>query len=175
MSGIPVFRKQAGSVLLSLLASVAYLFLGLVLVTLAYFGFCEARKAYWDHKVRLMCEKDGGLTIYEKVTISRSRNKNLFSEVNGILNIPYDLIAKPDHAYYAKSEPEKVIRESAPKVWQDEYLHIRKADNKVIARQRYYARRGGDFPIGIAHDSSFSCPTSEQAQKSLQTLFVTEE
>lgn len=34
--------------------------LGLISLLILVIGFYEGRKAYWDSKVREMCEKDGG-------------------------------------------------------------------------------------------------------------------
>lgn len=44
-------HKQQGN---ALLKAIVFIPGAIILLTLAYFGFCEARKAYWDHQVRLM-------------------------------------------------------------------------------------------------------------------------
>jgi hypothetical protein len=41
----------------------------LILIGLAIAG-TEFNKAYWDHKVRELCEKDGGVTVYEAIELS---------------------------------------------------------------------------------------------------------
>ncbi|MBK8306680.1 MAG: hypothetical protein IPL00_06020 [Gammaproteobacteria bacterium] len=30
-------------------------------------AYCEANKAYWDHRVRELCKKDGGVTVFERI------------------------------------------------------------------------------------------------------------
>ncbi len=124
--------------------------------------------------MRLMCERDGGITIYEKVNISRIEHANLFDD-NGELSIPLEIIAKPTHAYYTQNKSEQQIRERNPKVWKDEYWYVRRSDKKLIAKNVLYVRRGGDFPFGIAHDSSFICPSNQQFRQSLQSLFLIKE
>lgn len=49
-----------------------FLLLGAALVVaLLYLVYCEANKAYWDSKVRELCEKDGGVTVFEKVELAQ--------------------------------------------------------------------------------------------------------
>ncbi|MBK9667618.1 MAG: hypothetical protein IPO61_18090 [Gammaproteobacteria bacterium] len=37
-------------------------------------AYCEANKAYWDHRVRELCKKDGGVTVFERVLLMREPN-----------------------------------------------------------------------------------------------------
>ncbi|MEZ5538780.1 MAG: hypothetical protein R3E63_02230 [Pseudomonadales bacterium] len=39
-------------------------------MALLYFAYCEANKAYWDHKIKAVVREDGGVTIYQKITIT---------------------------------------------------------------------------------------------------------
>ncbi|MBK6286647.1 MAG: hypothetical protein IPF49_03165 [Gammaproteobacteria bacterium] len=34
-------------------------------------AYCEANKAYWDHRVRGLCKKDGGVTVFEQLEIAK--------------------------------------------------------------------------------------------------------
>lgn len=171
---LPTLRKQGGNVITSFVVYGAYVFFGLVLLALLYFGFCEARKAYWDHQVELMCEKDGGIQVIEKAILSRSQHKNLFGE-QGMLNIPPEGIATTAHAYYVQSHRAQILKERNPSIRRHEYLYIRRVDKKIIAKEIHYGRQGGDFPIGIGHESSFVCPSNEQSQQSLQSVFLIRE
>lgn len=154
MNGIPMFRKQAGNVFLSLLASVAYLFLGLILLALAYFGFCEARKAYWDHQVMQLCEKDGGVRVYEKEKISPELYKQLGGQ-QGEIPIYSKSSAAIDAPYFAE-ETTVYLHERNPQVRRSETRYKKRKDNKTLATYVYYARVGGDFPT-FAHPSSHGC------------------
>ena len=154
MSVIPMFRKQAGNVLLSLLASAAYLFFGLVLLTLAYFVYCEARKAYWDRQVKQMCEKDGGVRVYEKEKISRELYKQLGGQ-QGEIPI-YSKSSTSIDAPYFTEERTSYLHEKDPQVRRSETRYMKMQNNKTLAIYVYYARVGGDFPT-FAHPSSQGC------------------
>ena len=58
----------------------------LVVLLLLAIGFFEGRKAYWDYRVRGMCEKDGGTRVFERVPIHPT-----YLDKDGIIRIP----AKP--------------------------------------------------------------------------------
>ena len=63
--------------------------LTLILLLILVVGFYEGRKAYWDHKVTEMCEKDGGIKIYERVQLDEAEY-NLYINKFGQLSIPID-------------------------------------------------------------------------------------
>ncbi len=115
--------------------------------------FCEANKAYWDYKVTKMCEEDGGVTVYETVTLDEFDYINL-SGSNGSIRIPYfNYSSDIYHPYYRKSHDIK-IRESFPEVRKSITVLERRSDNKVLVKAVYYGRRGGDFTTSLFHDSS---------------------
>src|SRR4051812_12232677 len=41
-------------------------------------GWLPGRQDYWDGKVKEMCAKDGGVTVFEQVTITRQDALKLF-------------------------------------------------------------------------------------------------
>ena len=142
--------KKYGNTLLKTIFSIPLL---LIVSALAYFAFCEARKAYWDNQVKQMCEKDGGATVYQKISLSPeefSRMKNAF----GQLSIPNKAIAKPGSIIVSETK-DTYLKKSSPEIRRSEFLLIR-SDGALLAKQVIYSRIGGDFP-SPAHDSSFSC------------------
>jgi hypothetical protein len=50
------------------------LFAPIVLIGLGVLG-TELNKAYWDSKVKALCEKEGGVTVFEKMEISRKQKR----------------------------------------------------------------------------------------------------
>jgi len=115
-------------------------------------------QVYWDHKVKELCEKDGGVTVYEKMELTKEEfNK---------LDIPFEKLAKPDSLYYRVSLEDIVINDS-PRVWKGGQKIIRRNDGKVLGIQITYSRRGGDIPTGISHDSHFGCEQVEGVNLSL--------
>jgi len=132
-------------------------------------AFCEANKAYWDHQVKLMCEKDGGVTVYERVELTKDEYE-IIKNSSGKISIPFGW-EKNDSPYYIYSKTEVIFNDS-PKVWKDEMLIIRRRDNNVIAKKISYSRRGGDMPTGILHPSHFSCGNDEINLKKLQSVIT---
>ena len=117
-------------------------------------GYMPGEKAYWDKQVENLCNKDGGITVYERVTLSAEELKLIQGSTGGVL-IPSKQAAGAETPYYLETE-QTAIRDGSPRVWRDEMRIVRRADGKVLARRIGYTRFGGDFP-GLSHDSSFAC------------------
>lgn len=136
----------------------------IVALLLFTFLFYEARKAYWDYTVREMCRKDGGVKIYEALMLSKEEYERL-SGRHGI-SLPMESSAKNNSPYFRKVH-DIWIRKRNPEVVRGETLVIRRSDGKVLGRSVQYWRRGGDFPTGLFHDSSFICPQNANLSKQL--------
>jgi len=128
--------------------------LGLLAVSLAgCMGWAPGRQAYWDEKVKEMCEKDGGVTVNERVKISRKDSQLLWGQG---LPVPTENTRKDSPYFWERIEIE--IRDSYPKVVRAETLIKRRSDGKVLGKSVQYSRRGGDFPTGFSEATSFACP-----------------
>lgn len=132
----------------------------LIVILILAVGFFEARKAYWDYKVKQMCEKDGGVTVFEKVILSKEDYQRLAGTVGDIL-LPDSSRSDKNYPYVSKFTV-TTIREGYPKVNRYETEVMRSRDQKILARKISYSRIAGDFPTGIFHHSTFSCPQSNQ-------------
>jgi len=148
-----VFMHCKGMGLLGWIISLPLIVIGLLIAVVI---FCEGRKAYWDHRVREMCEMDGGVTVFEKITISDEEYRRL-GGVAGGLPLPHKDKVGKDHPYFYQTNEDK-IHEWEPEVVRGETIVKRRSDGKILGRSIDYWRRGGDFPTGLFHDSSFSCP-----------------
>jgi len=145
-------HKQNGR---SLLATVLLIPVLLIGIALAYFAFCEARKAYWDLQVKIMCERDGGLKVYEKEKISLERYKQLGGQQD---EIPiYSKSSAAIDAPYFTEETTTYLHKKNPQVRRSEVQYKKRQNNKILAIYVYYARVGGDFPT-FSHPSSQGCP-----------------
>lgn len=145
-------RKQyLGLGLLGWIAAIPAILIGLIAI-----GFIgtEINKAYWDSKVRERCEEDGGVTVYEAVSLTKEQYlKN--DGKNGVIRIMPKRTSKTYHEFYWENM-DTVINKSNPKVIRSEYITYRKSDEKKLGKWVTYSRRGGDFPTGF-HPSSFGC------------------
>lgn len=143
--------------------------LGLLAVSLAgCMGYVPGRQSYWDAKVKEMCEKDGGVTVYERVKISRQDSRLLWGAGQPL---PTESTRK-DLPYFWESI-ETTIRDSYPKVGRAETLVKRRSDGKVLGKSVQYWRTGGDFPTGFSEATSFICP--QHADLSEQVFLVEED
>lgn len=112
---------------------------------------CLREKDRLDAQVREMCAKDGGMKVYEKVTLPSEK----FDQF-GVVNVPIKALAKEwddffyewDTVYYKKGNPA---------LWRSHFKLVRRSDGKLLGESVAYSRRGGDFP-GPWHDSSYRCP-----------------
>ena len=95
------------------------------------------RYAGWDAKVKELCEKDGGVTVYEPVKLTESEYHELRSAQGGA--IAPKASAKPNGPYV--SETKTVwLHEGDPGVFRSESVIVRTSDKKVLSRLVYYGR-----------------------------------
>jgi hypothetical protein len=116
---------------------------------------CTAEKDRLDAEVRRLCALDGGIKIYETVTLPPER----FGKFNSV-HVPDVRYAKPTDDYYYERSTEYLVRGN-PDLLRFHTKLIRRSDKKVLGEGISYARRGGDFP-GPWHPSSFRCPQDER-------------
>ncbi|WP_154716613.1 hypothetical protein [Sterolibacterium denitrificans] len=127
----------------------SFVFSGLALVSLTG---CE--KYRLDAEVRELCAKDGGIKVYEKVTLPPEK----FDQY-GNIRIPTKKDAKPSDEYYYDDEDtyfRKGDPYDGPNMWRSHTKVVRRSDGKVLGESIRYTRVGGDIP-GPWHPSHFSC------------------
>lgn len=125
-----------------------------ILVLAAGIGGCEIRKAYYDRQVRKLCEKDGGLQIFEVARLSPADYALLVNEF-GQLDIPTQPNARPNTPLI-HAETIDYLRENNPRLTRYELRVVRLKDNKTLGARISYSRVGGDFVA--FHPSVFACP-----------------
>lgn len=119
-------------------------------------SYTPGAKSHWDARVKELCEKDGGIMVYERARINRSDFRPPIVSA-GILPLPPDESAASTTPYVSR-RVNVTLNASSPRVERSETQVIRRSDGKVLGRSVQYWRRGGDVPTGIAEDSSFICP-----------------
>lgn len=150
----PARRRMQGAGAIKVLLLIPAALVLLLILAVAFF---EGRKAYWDCRVREMCEKDGGVKVFETFVITRSQFVAWGGKV-GIrgVPIPHESDKRTEIPVYRRTMDE-TLRTGSPTVRRDITEFVRRSDGKLLGRYVYYARRGGDFPTW-AHESSFGCP-----------------
>jgi hypothetical protein len=136
-------------------------------------GYAPGRQSYWDEKVREMCEKDGGVTVYERTPISTLQAEKL-PKIEGSISIPHKSLAAVGSPLVS-TDTEEILREWGPKVVRRETTVMRQIDGKVVGKMVSYARIGGDLPTGISEGSSFACPEYKKLYAEQARFFFIEE
>lgn len=117
-------------------------------------GYVPGQQSYWDAQVREMCEKDGGVRIFEVVSLN-SQQYSLLLNKFGQLSPPLESKAEGNvpivHRFTSI-----YVRQNDPEIRRDELSVIRKSDEKILGVSVSYSRVGGDL-IAL-HPSFFSCP-----------------
>jgi hypothetical protein len=145
----------------------------LAVVTLSgCMGWAPGRQAYWDAQVKEMCDKDGGVKIFEKLRISKP-DIDLLGRIDGKIAVPSKNSAHPNAPVYSELKITS-IRDANPRVFRSESVIIRRADQTILARWVAYSRSGGDFPTGLSEGTSFNCPDLKAITSDLQQLFIVE-
>lgn len=120
--------------------------LGAMMMTLVG---CE--KTRLDQQVKELCAKDGGVKVYETVTLPPER----FDEF-GNVRIPSEQNATVADEYFRRMST-TYYRRGNPEMSRTIHQIVRRSDGKALGEAITYARGGGDLP-GPWHESSFICP-----------------
>lgn len=126
-------------------------------------GGCE--KYRLDAQVRELCAKDGGIKVYETVTLVAEKY-DAYARTNWIL--PDKSQAKPSDDYFTVTDT-NYYRTGNPEMSRRQYQIIRRSDGKVLGESISYGRGGGDLP-GPWHDSSYHCPTGKSLSIATQVF-----
>lgn len=164
---MPCDQRGAGK-----LTGISILVAIVVLVPLLIAGFYEGRKAYWDAQVRGMCAKDGGVSIFEEIVISREQAGHL-PHVDGVIAVTTESLSDPAAPVFSKIA-ETVVKDGEPSILRYEQTIVRRSDQATVAKAVIYVRTGGDMPWP-AFPSSFYCPPFKKTNADISTIFRVEE
>jgi hypothetical protein len=128
-----------------------------IVVIVGGIGGCEARKAYFDWQVRKLCEKEGGVTVYEHYRPSNETLKALGGETT-LSSLPDKSLQRFDIPVYQHLLESVARREGSPTIARHEAIVARWSDSKVLGRLVIFSRAGGDFPFSGSAPSYFQCP-----------------
>ncbi|RCS56424.1 hypothetical protein [Parvibium lacunae] len=121
-----------------------------------------------DKLVDELCAKDGGVKVYETVTLPKER----FNQW-GQFEVFDQRFMKPSDEYYTVWETKKIKGDpDSEEIWkltiyQDHFFLYRAIDKKLLGEAIGYVRRGGD-PINPFMPSSHACPSATDNDLSKQ-------
>ncbi|MBV6446493.1 hypothetical protein [Nitrosomonas sp.] len=136
-----------------------------LLISITVYAMFFSEKARLDREVDRLCTIDGGIKVYETVTLPADKFNergeiNFYKPTQRENALGPEYIFKWDIHYYKKSDPSRQdIHESSMK--RDHIQIIRKSDMKLLGEFVLYRRAGGDLP-GPWHPSSYRCPGLEE-------------
>lgn len=148
------------------------LIVGFVMLLLAYFGPSAYRKAQMDKEVDRLCSIDGGVKVYERVSLPLDQ----FNQW-GDPNIPFAENADATKAaYIVNIESRELIKGDSygkgnPTLSRFHARVIRRSDNKTLGEAISYSRIGGD-PDGPWHTSKYN-GCSQGGDKNLKKAVFT--
>jgi hypothetical protein len=126
-------------------------------------------KSELDAEVKRLCAIDGGIRLYEKVTLASDKFNqygqiNFYRPTHGENALGPEYLFKQETIYYRRGSPE---------MSRTHYQVIRRVDSKLLGETVFYGRGGGDLP-GPWRDSTFVCPSYEEADSMalLMKVFV---
>lgn len=149
LKSVSQLHRQCGATVIKALVLIPF---ALILLVALVFAFYEGRKAYWDYRVREMCEEDGGIKVYEN-----SAAPERYMQNNVAIRIPFEVHAAETDEYFIRITRIPILKGSLS-VGKHVTQIIRARDEKIMAELTAYGRGGGDFPT-FAHPSYVSCPT----------------
>ena len=142
-----------------------------ILLTLTTTG-CERAKTRLDREVDRLCAIDGGVRIYETVTLPKEDfgpDGEVFPQFKG----------RPGErgrygADYWDSLEVTVLIAGNPSLQRHRVAMRRRSDDKVLAEIIDYKRGGGDLP-GPWEPSHYACPQSIQTGDFYRRIFLPKE
>jgi hypothetical protein len=132
-------------------------------------GYAPGRQSYWDAQIAEMCKKDGGVTIFEQVQISKFKYQKL-ARSGGYVGVVSKRLLTEDDVVYAEWA-EQILHDSNPRVRRIEQVIKRRDNDRPVARVVSYGRTGGDIP-SPAHESSFACPADVEILSAIEKVYA---
>ena len=119
-----------------------------------------------DAEVKRLCAIDGGIKVYESVSLPADK----FDKWGSVHVPPKNNASDASEFYFEREQTFLVIGD--PHITRTVHKIIRRSDGKVLGASTRYGRGGGDIP-GPQHPSSFMCPEISKDTLSLElSIFV---
>lgn len=118
-----------------------------------------------DQQVKKLCAKDGGVKVYETVTLPIDKFDKW-----GNVHLNNKKYAKTIDEYYYESENIR-LKQGNPQLWRYHTLFYRQSDGKLLGELISYGRGSGGLP-GPWRSSSFSCPDPIKQPSNIEKLIL---
>ena len=170
-----IMSKQRGIGIIKVIALIPLVLIGLVILA---FILTLLNKAYWDYRVRQMCEKDGGVEIFKHIEVTTEEFERMprvkQGGFSGVAIFGQENI-QPNSVVFSSKRKYQILHLNFPRVMRSETFIKRVTDQQIVASIVRYSRVGGDFPTGLGHSSSFDCPLSTKILLKKDRIFIIKE
>ncbi len=141
----------------------------ILLVLSVFYASFFSEKAQLDREVDRLCAIDGGIRVYETITLPTDKFDQKYGQVNfydptqGESTLGPDYIYKWDIRYYKKGHP---VSQGAQEIAmrRDHIMIYSRSDMQLLGEVVKYHRAGGDLP-GPWMPSSHHCPSVSVANE----------
>lgn len=118
-----------------------------------------------DAKVKELCAKDGGIKVYETVTVDPGTPIRVLTKKYA--KAGDEFYYEWDYQFLKEGRPER----GETDLTRSHFRLYRAKDRKLLGESVSYTRRGGDFP-GPSHLSHFSCPDESGPRALEKNVFL---
>jgi hypothetical protein len=108
------------------------------------FANTELNKAYWDYRVKGWCEKDGGVTVFETMELTKEESE-MYGGIKDVIPVPSKTASYADKLECLSSYKKQSIRDSNPSVYRWFGTVYRVSDKKILGKVVGYHRGGWGF------------------------------
>jgi hypothetical protein len=150
------------------------LLVGAIAITGVSLSGCE--KAALDRQVEELCKKDGGVKVYETVTLSPEMFDQDGNPFPGWRGRPLEDRLGPDYRYLTEThylkqgDPNQLFSEGVLSRYSEKIVRV--SDSKLMGESVVYGRTGGEA-ILLGHPSGTMCPILKSADETLiRSVFV---
>lgn len=116
----------------------------------------EMRAVNWDQRIAEMCIAEGGVTIYEAVTLTPEEFRS-YGPTQGTIRIPSEQASERSNLPYFRKFSLTYLNESQPRISKLDYLVIRKSDQQVMARSISFGRVSEMSWLGLPYPGKSGC------------------
>ncbi len=141
----------------------------ILLVLSVFYASFFSEKARLDREVNRLCAIDGGIKVYEMVTLPVDKFNEKYGQINflrptqGENRLGSEYIYQSNFYDYKKGDP-AINGANETAMRRDHIKIIRKLDMKLLGEVVMYHRAGGDMP-GPWMPSSHHCPSVSVANE----------
>ncbi|TAN71318.1 MAG: hypothetical protein EPN17_01745 [Methylobacter sp.] len=146
--------------------------LTILLLLISFITACSTPRQWQaDRLLDELCAKDGGIKVYETVTLPKEQ----FDQSGHFTGISFDN-RKVTYEYYSTSEDKHIQNAYSESgglaAYRNHFFVYRRKDNKLLGESIFYSRFGGGVLLKGYADSSYTCPKDVAPDDLLKKIFL---